>query len=132
MLNFPLCLGSCKINFIILWGVWKLQDKLHLTMAYLAQLGSATGVYKTLMKYLVRVPEVWLSWMFNTWLCWLLFFVFFFSLLFVVVWNLISHTVYLNQLMQFRASRETMIFNICLLFRPHHTHWIVDVVGISI
>jgi hypothetical protein len=27
-------------------------------MAYLAQLGSATGVYKTLMKYLVRVPEV--------------------------------------------------------------------------
>jgi hypothetical protein len=78
MLNFPLCLGSCKINFIILWGVWKLQDKLHLTMAYLAQLGSATGVYKTLMKYLVRVPEVWLSWMFNTWLCWLLFFRFLF------------------------------------------------------
>jgi len=27
----------------------------------LAQLGSATGVYKTLVKYLVGVPQVWLS-----------------------------------------------------------------------
>lgn len=26
----------------------------------LAQLGSATGVYKTLVKYLVGVPQVWL------------------------------------------------------------------------
>lgn len=27
----------------------------------LAQLGSATGVYKTLVKYLVGVPQVWSS-----------------------------------------------------------------------
>jgi hypothetical protein len=58
--------GQVRLHSCLVGCAWIINKKHTKTlMAHrrrqLAQLGSATGVYKTLVKYLVGVPEVWLS-----------------------------------------------------------------------
>ncbi|GMP86226.1 hypothetical protein CsSME_00039077 [Camellia sinensis var. sinensis] len=49
--------GSIRDRYAMLWNQQMERRR------QLAQLGSATGVYKTLVKYLVGVPEVWFVWL---------------------------------------------------------------------